>query len=101
MIFRAGHLMVRWYGLIVMAAIAAGVWVASREATQTPAAMAAITIRPYQRTIRCPALNIIGSMLMVITPQVLLVYVALHPTRTVYERHTGCKRHTVLPAWTQ
>jgi prolipoprotein diacylglyceryltransferase len=31
MIFRAGHLMVRWYGLIVMAAIAAGVWVASRE----------------------------------------------------------------------
>src|SRR5450759_1038844 len=32
MIFRAGHLMVRWYGLIVMAAIAAGVWVASREA---------------------------------------------------------------------
>jgi phosphatidylglycerol---prolipoprotein diacylglyceryl transferase len=32
MIFSFGHLMVRWYGLIVMAAIAAGVWVASREA---------------------------------------------------------------------
>jgi phosphatidylglycerol:prolipoprotein diacylglycerol transferase len=31
-IFSAGHLMLRWYGLIVMTAIGAGVWVAMREA---------------------------------------------------------------------
>jgi copper chaperone CopZ len=31
-IFSVGHLMVRWYGLIVMAAIASGVWVAMHEA---------------------------------------------------------------------
>src|SRR5450759_3583040 len=32
MIFSFGHLMFRWYGLIVMFAIGAGIWVASREA---------------------------------------------------------------------
>jgi phosphatidylglycerol:prolipoprotein diacylglycerol transferase len=31
-IFSVGHLMFRWYGLIVMAAIGAGIWVASHEA---------------------------------------------------------------------
>jgi phosphatidylglycerol:prolipoprotein diacylglycerol transferase len=31
-IFSVGHLMFRWYGLIVMAAIAAATWVATREA---------------------------------------------------------------------
>lgn len=31
-IFSIGHLMVRWYGLIVMAAIAIGVWLTAREA---------------------------------------------------------------------
>lgn len=31
-IFSVGHFMVRWYGLIVMAAIVAGVWLTAREA---------------------------------------------------------------------
>jgi phosphatidylglycerol---prolipoprotein diacylglyceryl transferase len=31
-IFSIGHFMLRWYGLIVLAAISAGVWVGSREA---------------------------------------------------------------------